>query len=164
MEDKGTLSTGQALGGPIGILIAGNIIDQNSKDFVQILNDKKISFGSSLSSVIVQKFRTSVFEVYYLHDETAKLKSDGKTVNYDHIQTDADAILNVWFGVIGYIALPFSDYQPSVYVGAELLDAHTKERLYYRIFHVGRSYVAKNIVKIDPDIKYKFSSFDTLNA
>ncbi len=163
--DSGANSLGVALGGIFGGIIADSAAHKKSAEFVQVLNDKKIRLGVSMSLVLQQALRSKGFDVEYLENISPKYKSDGKTIDYSDIQveSDTDAILNVWYANTGYFARGVGvDYKPWINMVAKLLDARTKETLYIQVFRVGFPSSDDKFFNIENDEKYKYASFDLL--
>lgn len=154
---------GGAVGGGVGGGIQGSINSENSKRFLQVLNDRGIKMARPLASSLQEALRSKGFDVIYLENEGPKLASDGKTSDYSHIETDADAILNVWFGTTGYWSGAFSSaYEPWSIVRVRLLDAHTKKELYFRAFSIGRKRNEDQFEFIPVADKYKYETADKL--
>jgi len=157
-----------ALGGMIGSAIKAVHNNDLAQKFVQAINDKKIRMGPPMAEAVKANLTQKGYEVIYLEKEYPKLASDGKSDDYSHIQTDADAILTVWFGVTGYRSPGAStDYKPWVLVFARLIDARTKNVLYYRHFKAGEGSPSFSIIDTEEvviDDKYKFGSGDALLA
>jgi hypothetical protein len=98
-------------------------------------------------------------------DQKPKLAADGKSDDYSDVHVDADAILSIWFGVVGYMSSPYSThYEPWVLVKARLLDAKTKKDIYFKTFCVGYKMKIENVVALPADPKYRYGSFDDLMA
>jgi hypothetical protein len=99
-----------------------------------------------------------------LQDQKPKLAADGKSADYTSIKTDADSILHVWFTSFGYVSPPeSSDFIPWVVVRARLIDAKTKQDMYFKTFACGWD-VKNNSVHVVSDEVYRYGSFDALNA
>jgi hypothetical protein len=87
-------------------------------------------------------------------------------VDYSHIETDADAILSVYYGSVGYMS-PFldNDYSPVMVIAAKLLDAKARGTLYarqYAIHPQAEKNRNDNIEAMLPDAAIRFASFDAL--
>jgi hypothetical protein len=68
----------------------------------------------------------------------------------------------VWFTSFGYVSLPEStDFVPWVVVPARLLDAKTKQDMFYKTFACGYD-IKANSVHIDSDVVYRYGSFGEL--
>lgn len=155
------MNVGGAAGafGLVGGVVQANLDESHAKDFKEALDARNVKFAPDLAQSIMELLRSKGFEVVYLEGQRPKLGADGKSVDYSGIQTDADAILNVWFGTNGYVSPSFSGaYQPWVSIGAEVVDARTRQRMYYRIFRSGFTTNIENIEDVGFDERYKFDS------
>lgn len=100
-----------------------------------------------------------------IRDQAPKQAAGGNGDGYSGVHVDADAILSVWFGVVGYVSGPYSGhYEPSMLVKARLLDAKTKKDLYFKTFCVGYKMKIENAVMLPADTRFRFGSFDDLIA
>lgn len=95
-----------------------------------------------------------------------KKSADGKSDDYSAVQVGADAILCVWFGATGYTSSSLSiHYVPTLYVSARLIDAKTKQDIYFKVFCVGYKWHGLgNVVELDADPRYRYVSYDELMA
>ena len=152
--------------GMAGGLVQAGIDVSNSARLQQAFNERRIRIGAQLAAALRDELRARRYEVEYLEGQRARLAADGKGLDYSGITTDADAILNVWYGTVGYLSPALStDYHPWINVGARMVDARTKQVLYYRIFTGGWSgATAGNVENVGFDEKYKFGSVDALIA
>jgi len=151
--------------GLVGGLIQGATNADHSKAFAVPLRQRKPTLSAEMLSAIKQSLEADGFEVTMALDQKPKLAADGKSDDYSEIHVDADAILAVWFGVMGYMSPPNSThYQPWVFIKARLLDARTKSDIYYKSFCVGYEMKIKNAVMLPADEKYRYGSFDELMA
>lgn len=99
--------TTSVLLGAIGGAIEGSLAEDRSKAFAAVLNEKKLTMGPEITKHLKEQLEVSGYAVTYL-DQVPTLAADGKTDDYSHIETTADAILNVWFGTTGYASPAFS--------------------------------------------------------
>jgi hypothetical protein len=151
--------------GAIGGLIQGATNVDHSKQFAEALRQQKQSLSEPMLTAITQSLREDGFEVTVAADQKPKLAADGKSDDYSDVHVDADAILSVWFGVVGYMSSPYSThYEPWVLIKARLLDAKTKKDIYFKTFCVGYKMKIENAVMLPADPKYRYSSFDDLMA
>jgi len=151
--------------GLVGGLIQGATNADHSKQFVATLRERKPTLSAEMLRAIKQSLEADGFAVTVALDQKPKLAADGKSDDYSEIHVDADAILAVWFGVVGYMSPPSSThYQPWVLIKARLLDAKTKSDIYYKSFCVGWKMKIKNAVMLPADAKYRYGSFDELMA
>lgn len=151
--------------GLIGGLVQGATNADHSKQFAAVLTQQKISFSETLLSAVEKSLKEDGIDVTLARDQKPKLAADGKSDDYSDVHVEADAILSLWFGVIGYMSPPNSThYQPWVLIKARLLDAKTKKDIYYKTFCIGYEMKIKNAVLLPADDKYRYSSFDELMA
>ncbi len=141
----------------------GSARETNSKILQLAINERKILMGPLMSAKIKEEFLKKGIEVSYLENQNTKFSADEKSVDYSLIETDVDAILHVWFDVTGYASpLHSTEYEPWIQVGAKLVDARSKQVLYYRIFKSGYGKSHKDIYDVGYNKKYRFGSFDLL--
>jgi len=151
--------------GLVGGLIQGTTNADHSKQFAEALQQRKQSLSEPMLAAVTQSLKEDGFEVMVAADQKPKLAADGKSDDYSDVHVDADAILSVWFGVVGYMSSPYSThYEPWVLVKARLLDAKTKKDIYFKTFCVGYKMKIENVVPLPADPKYRYGSFDDLMA
>jgi hypothetical protein len=151
--------------GLVGGLIQGTTNADHSKQFVEALRQRKTSLSEPMLAAVTQSFKGDGFEVTVARDQKPKLAADGKSDDYSEVHVDADAILSVWFGVVGYMSAPNSThYEPWVLIKARLLDAKTKKDIYFKTFCVGYKMKIENVMPLPADPKYRYGSFDDLMA
>ena len=151
--------------GLIGGLIQGGTNADHSKQFAEALKQQKQSLSEPMLAAITQSLKEDGFEVTVAADQKPKLAADGKSDDYTDVHVDADAILSVWFGVVGYMSAPNSThYEPWVLIKARLLDAKTKKDIYFKTFCVGYKMKIENAVMLPADPKYRYKSFDDIMA
>lgn len=149
--------------GLVGGLIQGGTNVDHSKQFVDVLNQQKTQFSEVLLEGIEQSLNNDGFDVSVERVQKVKIAADGKGDDYTDIHVDADAILAVWFAVVGYISPPSAThYEPWVVIKARLLDSKTKKDLYYKTFCVGYEMKMKNAVLLPAASRYRYASFDDL--
>jgi len=149
--------------GAIGGLIQGSATVDHSKQFVAVLNQRKTPLAEDLLSAIGQALKDDGLVVSVTRDQKVKLAASGKGDDYSDIHVEADAILSVWYAVMGYMSPPSSShYLPWVVIKARLLDAKTKKDIYYKTFCVGYEMQVENAVMLTADAKYRYASFDDL--
>jgi len=159
-------NTGVILGfGFIPTLIEEGVIAEKSKKYVEMMKSKKITFVPELVAALQRELRQNGYDVDYLQNQRPKL-IDKTTVDYSNIQTESDGILNVYYGPIGYLSPEFKEsYAPWVVLGVRLIDARTKDTLYFKNFNVSQvadRITNENIDAIFPDEKYLYQSFDEI--
>jgi hypothetical protein len=150
--------------GILPALIYGTSIDRNGSEYVAEMNKRKMTLAPQLAQLLHRELSRKYKIVWT--QQRARQKED-KTADYSHIQTDADAILNVFYGRIGYLS-PYNDtdYLPMVTLGVRLLDAKTKETLYYKqlIVHPNAERQAKAFDAAPSDNRYRYKNFESLMA
>jgi len=134
------------LAGALGGLVVEMANVERAKKFVQLINENKLFMGPDMVKALQSSLAARGFEVEYLPETMPILMADGETVDYSHISTKADAILSVWFGDTGYVALSeFVDYKPWVIVGVRLIEPRTKKVFYHQVFSAGIRGTNENI-------------------
>lgn len=151
-------------GGAIGGALQGNTDDQNSQKFVKLINGKNIKLGEHIALAVRSELEKTGLNVQYLSDQVPKLAADKKSDDYSEIVTNKDAILNIWFGPVGFVnSAKFStEYQPWLVVNARLIDAKTKLTIYQKTFNVGYEGKFNNAEFITLDSKYNFGDAQDL--
>ena len=150
--------------GAVGGLIQGGVNADHSKQFASILG-KHPALSEKIMTDVERNLKADGYDVIVVRDQAPKLAADRKDDDYSGVHVDADAILAVWFGVVGYVSGPYSGhYEPSVLVKARLLDAKTKKDLYFKTFCVGYKMKIENAVMLPADPKYRYKSFDDIMA
>jgi hypothetical protein len=150
--------------GAVGGLIQGGVNADHSKQFAAVLA-KYPALSETVMTEVERSLKADGYDVIVVRDQAPKLAADGKGDDYSAVHVDADAILSVWFGVVGYVSGGFSvHYEPSVLVKARLLDAKTKKDIYFKTFCVGYKMKIENAVMLPADTRFRFGSFDDLMA
>lgn len=148
--------------GLVGGIVQAGINSSHSTTYTQKAASEKILFAPIVNDGIVSRLSSDGYQIVKLSDQKVKLSADGKSDDYSAIQTDADAILNVWFTSFGYVSPPEStDFMPWVVVRARLLDAKTKQDMYFKTFACGYD-IKANSVHIDAEATYRYGSFSKL--
>jgi len=99
----------------------------------------------------------------YLSGVRPGMKSDRKEVDYGNVETDADAILDVWFVAAGYLSTSSSlNYLPWVRVIARLVSSQTRQPIYFQMLNYGAVLKAEGIVDLPADPIYKYGTAGTL--
>jgi hypothetical protein len=151
--------------GLVGGLVQGETDASHAKQLVDVLNQKKTPLAETLLTGISQSLKDDGFDVSVERVQKVKPAADGKSDDYSDIHVEADAILSVWFAVVGYMSPPNSThYIPWVAIKARLLDAKTKKTIYEKTFCVGYEMKIKNAVLIPADSRYRYGSFSELMA
>jgi hypothetical protein len=148
--------------GLIGGLVQGGINSNHTSTYTQHVASGKIAFAPVVSDGLTTRLASDGYEIVTLHDQHAKLSSDGKSDDFSDVKTDADAILSVWFTSFGYVSPPESgSFIPWVVVRARLLDSKSKQDMYFKTFACGWD-IKANSVHVEADAKYHYGSFGTL--
>lgn len=148
--------------GLVGALVQVGINSSHTTTYTHKVAEQKIQFAPMARDGIVSRLTADGYQVVTLTDQKVKLSTDGKSDDYSAVHTDADAILNVWFASFGYVSPPEStDFVPWVVVRARLLDAKTKQDMYYRTYACGYD-IKANSVHIESDAAYRYGSFGKL--
>jgi len=156
---------GASMFGAIGGLIQGADNSEKSKAYKELMIERGVQLDRPLTAALRDQLKRSGYEVTLITDQKPKVSADGRTKNFKEIRTDADAILVVSVGAVGYISGQFSTYyQPWVAATAVLIDARTKEVLYTKTFSAGFKMKVKNAVHIETAERYKFPSYDELSG
>jgi len=148
--------------GLIGGLVQGGINANHTSTYTQRVASEKIAFAPVVSDSLTTRLSSNGYQIVPLHDQRAKLTSDGKSDDFSDIKTDADAILAVWITSFGYVSPPeSSDFVPHVVVRARLLDSKSRQDMYFKTFACGWD-IKANSVHVEADEKYRYGSFGTL--
>lgn len=153
-----------ALAGIVGGAMSGAIQAQRTQTFFQEYNRGNVKLSSLMVDDLRQNLGKEGLEISYLPDEIPKV-TEGVD-DYSYISTTADAILNIWFGAVGYIADgPFSaDFEPWFVVNARLLTGKAKQIVYQRTFTGGFKGMIPNSIFVPCGMAYRFNTFDVLMA
>jgi hypothetical protein len=150
--------------GILPALVYGSENDRKSREYVAEMNKRKATLAPQLANLLHREL-VRKYQVVWLR-ERARQKED-KSPDYSHIQTDADAILSVFYGQVGYLS-PYTeeDYSPLLHLGVRLLDARTRETLYYKqlAVHPRAERLSKTFDAAMPDARYRYRTFDALMA
>jgi hypothetical protein len=107
--------------GLIGGLVQGGINANHTSTYTQHVASEKITFAPVVNDGLTTRLSSNGYEIVALHDQHAKLSSDGKSDDFSDVKTSADAILSVWITSFGYVSPPeSSDFIPWVVVRARL--------------------------------------------
>lgn len=91
-EYRGAVWRVRACGG----LVQAGLNDTHTKAYTQIVKERQIVFAPLLEKELTRELESAGYHVVY-SEERPIVKEDNRTVAYSAIQTDADAILHVWF-------------------------------------------------------------------
>ncbi len=151
--------------GLIGGLIEGHRGVSNSEKLTNKLKKNDVNLGKSLQIELTRKLEKSGYNVVLIDKERPKY-NDKKMPDYSQIQTDADAILDVWHVVSGYVSpAGSSDYKLWVRVGARMVDSKNKELLYHQLFNYGEELHRLDEIIYYPEHQPKtYPNFESLLA
>jgi hypothetical protein len=150
--------------GAIGGAIQGGMNAGHAKQFAAVLA-KQPALSEKIMADVESSLKADGYDVIVVRDQAPKVAADGKSDDYSGVQVEADAILSVWFGVVGYMSSPYSaHYEPWVLIKAHLVDSKTKKDLYFKTFCVGYKPKIENAVMLPADTRFRFGSFDDLMA
>ncbi|KVO51917.1 hypothetical protein [Burkholderia stagnalis] len=148
--------------GLIGGLAQAAVNASHTSTYTKRVANDKIVFAPVVADRVIGHLTENGYQVVKLDGQKVKLADDGKTDDYSGIQTDADAIMNVWFTSFGYISPPEKiDFIPWVVVRARMLDAKTKQDIYFKTFACGYD-IKSNSVHVESDVAYTYGSFGDL--
>ncbi|WP_260858894.1 hypothetical protein [Paraburkholderia sp. BCC1885] len=148
--------------GLIGGLVQGGVNSSHTSTYTQHVASEKIAFAPVVNDGLTTRLSSDGYEIVVLHDQHAKLSSDGKSDDFSDVKTTADAILSVWITSLGYASPPASsDFIPWVVIRARLLDSKSKQDMYFKTFACGWD-IKGNSVHVVADAKYHYGSFGTL--
>lgn len=160
----GVVNLGGAAGafGLIGGLAQAAVNASHTSTYTERVTSGKVVFAPVVADGVAGRLAENGYQVVKLDGQKVKLGADGKSDDYSGIQTDADAIMNVWFTSFGYISPPErTDFIPWVVVRARMLDAKTKQDIYYKTFACGYD-IKANSVHVESDAAYRYGSFGDL--
>ncbi|MET3116021.1 hypothetical protein AAKU64_000224 [Undibacterium sp. GrIS 1.8] len=164
------IAVGQRIGGLLPALLEGGAEGAKNgsqqAQYLELMKAKGITFVPEMLAALEKELSQSGYETVYLDKQRPILMEDKKTLDFSKVQTDADAILFVNYGQVGYSSpLLKSSYAPWVVMAARLVDAHTYKTLYFQSFNVTQvadKNTSNNLVAILPEEKYLFGTFDDL--
>ncbi|WP_419687668.1 hypothetical protein ACN22W_26435 [Burkholderia theae] len=160
----GVVNVGGAAGafGLIGALAQTAVNASHTSTYTDRVTGGKIVFAPVVADGVASRLTENGYQVVKLDGQKVKLAADGKSDDYSGIQTDADAIMNVWFTSFGYMSPPErTDFIPSVVVRARMLDAKTKQDIYFKTYACGYD-IKANSVHVESDAAYRYGSFGDL--
>lgn len=144
-----------------GLIQAGNN-SSHTTDFLAEFKRQKCSLAQPLIAGFVQALTAGGYEVVVV-DQKPQPSADGKSDDYSGVHVDADAIASVWYTVANYYSPPNSNhYEPMVVIRVQVLDATTKQELYFKTFSVGRDVRVENAVRLPAAPNARFDSFEEI--
>jgi hypothetical protein len=132
--------------------------------FTQQMKEQKVALGEQMAQTVAEALEKEGYEVVYLSNQRPKIKEDNKA-DYSQIQTDADAILDVGFLVVGYLSPSESpDYQPWIRTAARLVSTKDASVRYVQVLNYGAKlkYSSEKIENLPAEAKYAYGNFDIL--
>jgi hypothetical protein len=148
----------------VPIASVGFAVDSHSKQnvFSEQIIAQNLPMGKNLTAYLAQALEKEGFQVVLL-DNVPRPADDPEAVDIKHIDTDADAILHVYFDEVGLLSSSFSpDYLPLVNIKAELYSMKIKDDLYDETLCYGVDAKAGETWSIAADPKIAYSSFDNV--
>ena len=144
-----------------GLIQAGNN-SSHTADFLAEFHRQKRSLAQPLTAGFSQAITDAGYEVVVV-DQKPKPSADGKSDDYSEVHVDADAIASVWCTLANYYSPPNSNhYEPMVVIRVRIIDAGTKQDLYFKTFSLGQAVPVQNAVHLPADPKARFDSFDDI--
>lgn len=151
--------------GLVGGLIQAASNADNAKKFTAAIKEQKVSFSNALLGALERALKADGFEVVRLPNQKPKLAGDGKSDDFSDVRGEADAFLASGFGAFGYVSQPNSTrYEPWVVIKVRLVDATSKQDLYFKSFMLGWKMKIENAVSLSVDQEFRYNSFDDLMA
>jgi len=153
--------------GILGGLAQGSENAEQSKKFVSVIKDIKPTLSETLTIALTQALKEDGYEVSIADGQRPKYLADKKTLDFTEIKVDADTILCVGYGAVGYMCSSASfsaRYQPWVIIKIQMVDAKTKKDIYSKLFSYGHETRIRNAVKLPADKKYNYKSSDDIMA
>lgn len=148
--------------GLVGGLIQAGVNASHTSTYTKKVASDKVVFAPIVADGVTDRLTANGYQVVKLDGQDVKLAEDGKSDDYSGIHTDADAIMNVWITTMGYVSPPEStSFLPWVVVRARILDAKTKQDMYFKTFACGYN-IKSNSVYVDSAATYSYDSFGDL--
>ena len=156
--------------GLVGAAVSGGIQQSRTDEFTQATTKQGIAVGSRITEAIEAELKQRGYEVTLVTSTRLALAAtDARpSLDYSHVSTDADAILDVRLESAGYISVSGSpDYVPYIQVTARLGSMKGKSLLYFQTILYGLEGPLNSTDGIDyltgPG-NYSYDSFDKLMA
>jgi hypothetical protein len=151
--------------GLIGASIDSAEQERKTNDFNSVVEQGRREFGPRMQDALKLGLERNGYSVTVLSGvHPVRDGEDDQDADYSAIATDADVILDVYYVRASYLA-PGADYLPWLMVGARLIDARTKARVYAQQYGYGNAVGAiDNVEHIPSDPKFKYDSADALQA
>ncbi len=151
----GTVAFGGVMVGSDGAL--------KTEKFTSAMQKQDINLGGELLSGLKRSLTAAGYKVVILKETRPRLNAN-KVADYSQIKTNADAILDVWYVVAGYLSPDYSlDYIPWVRVSARMVTTQDKTQIYLQTFNYGAELSSHDKrVHIPGNNAYAYRSFETL--
>ena len=151
--------------GLVGGLVQAKIDSDHRKTLVQVIAEAKPSLSQELVSTALAALKADGFQASYAPSLYPKPSADRKSDDYTGIHVDSDAMLSLWYKVVGYISPPSSThYEPTVLLGVRLVDARSGQVLFEKTYAVGYAWKIRNVVQIPADSRNLYKDFDDVIA
>jgi len=149
--------------GAIGGLVGGIDGVSKSERLTQSMVKEDLKLGDELLSRLKESLTAMGYKVIVLDGIRPEI-DDKDMADYSKIQTEADAILDVWYVITGYLSSgSFSDYKPWVRVSSRMVSTSDKSPLYFQIFSYGTDFATDdNIIHFQDNKVHAYRSFDAL--
>ncbi|WP_233217479.1 hypothetical protein [Trinickia dabaoshanensis] len=148
--------------GLVGALVQAGVNSSHTSTYTTKIATGKVVFAPTVADGVMDRLTADGYQVVKLDGQDAKLSADGKSDDYSGIHTDADAIMNVSISTMGYVSPPESAmFVPWVVVRARILDAKTKQDMYFKTYACGYD-IKSNSVHVDSDATYSYGTFGSL--
>jgi hypothetical protein len=152
--------------GLVGALVDEAEEDRKSQEFTDLLEERRLVFGRRMTDAVTPYLQRIGYSVTLLANQRPVIKNmeDGDA-DYSGIPTEADAILDISFSQVGYMAIG-TDYEPWMRVSARFFASRSKKRLCAQEFLYGPqlAYLGGDIELVPPNPKYVYGTFDVLTA
>ncbi|HSB97870.1 MAG TPA: hypothetical protein VLC91_15525 [Spongiibacteraceae bacterium] len=146
------------------IASVGFAVDSHKKQ--QLFSEKVVaqntSMGKDLTDYLVHALEGAGYQVVLL-DNVNRPVEDPEDIELAKIDTDAEAILQVYFDNVGLFSSSFStDYLPRVDIRATLYSPQRKDELYDETLNYGVDASAGEPTSIVANPKFAYPSFDNV--
>lgn len=151
----------------LGLLVGGaaevGADAENTKRFVQALNERKAGFAVALANAVRAELLKNGMRFVYLANQRVSLTEDKKDLDFNRIGTNADVIMYVTLGQTGYVSSQFSrTYEPRAVVGVKIVDARNRKPVFARLYCAGCPDATRDVQVLPTDVASRFDSFDRI--
>jgi hypothetical protein len=124
------------------------------------MRNQSLHLGEEMSSALQDELKRKGYEVSVITD-VAYLPDDPEAIDYQHIQTDADAVISAQYSVAGLYSGPFSlNYIPRLNISFAMVRPKDQSELYSQSIYYGADARKPAEDQIPADPKYAYGSFD----